>query len=109
MLRLPTGQRVVLCVLCCCWLCLWSSHPVCAQGFNQSSSPDTGGGSDREDVEVVREEQKLCVETPEEFAIAFANRESRCVSRNLIGRVFGGSDASSVYLQVNSKPATFYF
>ena len=110
MLSLPTGQRIGLSVLCC-WLCLWSYHcPVCAQGFNQSSSSssDSGGVSDREDVEVVREEQKICVETPEEFAIAFANRESRCVSRNLIGRVFQGSDASSVYLQVNSKPATFY-
>lgn len=62
----------------------------------------------RNDVEAVTEDQKICVETPQEFAEAFASREARCVSKNLMGRVFGGSNASSVYLQVNSKPATFY-
>ena len=62
----------------------------------------------RNDVEAVTEEQKICVETPQEFADAFAAREPRCVAKHLIGRVFGGRDASSIFLQVNSKPATFY-
>jgi len=99
--RLSTRRIFALCVLC--WLCL--CYPARAQRFSQSSNDTV---ADREDVEAVKEEQQLCVETPQEFAVAFANREPRCVSRNLIGRVSGGSDASSVYLQLNSKPATFY-
>eukprot|EP00890_Picochlorum_soloecismus_P005987 jgi/Picsp_1/638/NSC_00634-R1_---NA--- len=56
--------------------------------------------ADRSDVEDVIQDQKKCVETPTEFAA----REPRCVSDNLIGRVFSGTSASNV----NSKPATFY-
>jgi len=62
----------------------------------------------RDDIDIVIEEQKRCVETPQEFAEAFETRQPRCVSPNLIGRVFSGSSASDVYMQVNSKPATFY-
>lgn len=69
---------------------------------------DTIKGADRSDVEAVIEDQKRCVSTPKEFVAAFEAREPRCVSDNLIGRVFSGTNASTVYLQVNSKPATFY-
>jgi hypothetical protein len=67
---------------------------------------DTTGNKD--DLDDISAEQKICVQTPKEFAEAFAKREPRCVSTNLIGRVFNGVNASTVYLQVDSKPATFY-
>lgn len=80
-------------------LLLLHSHPCAAQ---------KPGEDDRSDVVVIEEEQKKCVETPQEFAKAFAAKEPVCVSDNLIGRIFSGKDASNIYLQVNSKPASFY-
>ncbi len=62
----------------------------------------------RQDVELIIDEQKECVQTPEEFVTAFEAREARCVSDNLVGRIFSGSSVDGVYLQVDSKPATFY-
>jgi hypothetical protein len=83
--------------------CLFFLHASFSSAQKINSTP-----TNRKDVDAAVKKQNICVSTPKEFAEAFAAREPRCVEKHLIGRVFQGSDASNIYLQVNSKPATFY-
>eukprot|EP00386_Alphamonas_edax_P008993 GDKI01029569.1.p1 GENE.GDKI01029569.1~~GDKI01029569.1.p1 ORF type:complete len:503 (+),score=99.19 GDKI01029569.1:56-1564(+) len=50
--------------------------------------------------------QQVCVGTPEEYVAAFANRDNRCVSNNLLFTVQGSTDTTSAVARLTQKVRT---